>query len=214
MYGAIGRAGEGVFLAVAKHIAEAIVVAAFKDEVTHRRVVLQSDAASYAIVKLALYVEVVLRHHIIGARRHALLIGGPHGATLVAVANADTYLRPCLEEELQAALLLTPRQPCEDGQLQVAHVAAIAVLQSFALKAADVFFPTQLRVVEFGIEGAIGSELFLAHVFQRQTQRRPHVHLLLDGRVEIYAVQHHTCIGTKAKHITLLSYLGVGNIEH
>ena len=117
VYRAAGRAGEGVFLAVAKHIGKAIVVAPFEDEVANGRVVLQSKASGYAIVKLVLYVKVILRHHIVGARGDALLVSSPDCAAFVAVANAEAYLRPCLEKELQASLLLAPCQPGKDGNL-------------------------------------------------------------------------------------------------
>ena len=206
--GGMVGAAEDVFLRVFVDIGEAVVVAAFDEEMTGSRVEFQSCSSSYAIVELLLYGHAILGEHAIRAvgvtfsvKREIALAGG--------FSDAVSYLRACQEKAHGASFFASPGQTGEEGKLDIVEMALIGVGQRLAVGIEHVFLPSEFGIVELHLQGAEGLEVFLTGEAGHDAHGGSHMEGLLDGGVEAYAVHAYAACHANGNVTAYLAHLGL-----
>lgn len=205
--------GEVVTFAVAIDIAEPVIIASFKKEVTYfRSRILDAGSRGDAIVKFIFNTHAVLSIHFVGTVVHVALFEGKVG--ICAFAQQISELWTGLNEELESLLLFSPSQMGENRDLDVVERALIVLCRigvsvdhGLIIGILDILFPSELRVIHFGINGADGGKVFLANISHGDAARHPAMHALRDRGGEANIAQGVAAIHTNREYAAVLSDL-------
>ena len=198
--GAVGGTTEGVFLAVVENVAEAVEVVAFEHEAACAfGADLKGEASGDAVLEAALDGFAVLLCDVVGSRR-----AGPGVAIVFGLAEAVAELGTYEEAEEEAFALATPAEAREDGHLDIPHIAVVGVAAEFGV---DVFLPAHVGVVDFGLYGADGGEVFLTGVAHGDAEGLAALKHLLDGGVEGGAVEEVAAVEAYGEVVAVFAYL-------
>ena len=179
--GGVGGALEGVALAVVEDVGESEVVACLEGEVSDFGTAeLEACACGDAVGEFLLALEVVL----LGAAFAQGQGGGvPRACLGLALADAESYLGAKDDVAHEAFALSSPAEAGEEGDADIALGAPVGVVAGLY-----VFLPAELGVVDLGLQGAYGGEVFLARVAQGDAHLESHVHVLRHAGLEAHAV--------------------------
>ena len=141
----------------------------------------------------------VLRRHVIGSRRSC-----PRVAVVLFFADTETDLRTGHHAEEEAFVLASPAHAGKDGDLDIVHIARVGVSAVFRL---DILFPSEVGVVDLGLNGAVGGEILFARIADGETEDLAAFLIQLDFGVEVGAAQDVTCRDTNGQIIPMGSHL-------
>ena len=176
--GAVVAAVKGVFLAVAEDVAQPVEIASLNGKaVSALGADFRAQSACNAVFEAVVNLQSVLLHNAVGPAAQGIVT--PFSATLFLVANAEAQLRTQQQKALETASFASEGKACEEGHLDIVHVARIGVRAGF-----NEFCPSQSGVVDFGLQGAVDGKVFLAGIAEGGAKGGPAVHGLLDGGVE------------------------------
>jgi len=198
--GAVGGTTEGVFLAVVENVAETVEVVAFEHEAACAfGAYLKGEASGDAVLEAALHGFAILLCDVVGAR-----FADPWVAVVLGLAEAVAELGTYEEAEEEAFALATPAEAREDGHLDIPHIAVVGVAAEFGV---DVFLPAHVGVVDLGLYGADGGEVFLAGVAHGDAEGLAALKHLLDSGVEGGAVEEVAAVEAYGEVVAVFAYL-------
>ena len=191
----IGRTGEIVFLGVAIDVGEAVVVAAFEQEVANARVELKACTAHNAVVETVLHIERMLLLMV--------AVVDPVAVDLAGVAEIVAKLGASVDEELQEAVFLAKAYVHEGRNLQVARLALVHQLRVVLI----MLVPATLREVELHLHTAEHAKPTLGDVAGSDAEDGGREVFLLDFGGEYHPAQVHTATHAQRQVVTLLARL-------
>jgi len=182
---------EIVTLGVAIDIAQTIVVATLKQEVSHLRDgIFHAEACRNTVVEFILHLHRVLCHDAADTVAGIALV--EIEVALCRLTDIRTQLRSCIEEEVESFLFLAPRQVCQKGHLDVVDGTAVvfgrarcSVDDGIVVDVLDILFPAHLCVVHLQLYGADGGEILLYGVSQSYAAGKASQAFLLYFRREL-----------------------------
>ena len=173
---------------------------------------LNAQASSDAVVELILHSHCVLRASLVGAVCSVTVGDGEVG--LCRLVKHIAELRTSLEEELQALAFLSPRQVGEHRQLYVVDVALIRLSHArsrinhgLVVDVENTLLPTDARIVQLGIHRAVGLEVFLAGVLERESGGEARVLRLRHLWHEAHAAHHEAAVEAERKVVAVVAHL-------
>jgi hypothetical protein len=131
-----------------------------------------TTTSSYAILKLFLYCQVVVRGWTFGILGKIVVC--PCTSTFIALSYAETQLRTYEKVSHQSFSLTSKSHASIDGNMDIVHMALVGVCAIFFC-----FSPALAREIYFCLNGAYGSKLFFASVAKADTKFLTIAHYLL-----------------------------------
>ena len=176
--------------------------------------VFHTQSGSNAKVELVFYSHGVLGACLVGAVVEVGILDIE--VCLGRLAYKVTELRACLEEELYAFALTSPRQVGEDGHLNVVHVTLIGfchtrhgVYHRLVVGCTYALLPSYACIVHFGRNRAYRLEVLLAGVAHRQSGCHSGVSVERNLRRKPYAAHYISGIEANGQVVAVFAYLGV-----
>lgn len=177
--------------------------------------IFKTEARGYAVVKLVFDRHVILGgdavYTVCGIRRVEWEVG------IGTLADAETYLRAGLEEELEALFLTSPTKMGEYRHLDVIHRSAVLFRQTrcwvdygSVLLVENVLFPSYLGIVDLGLHGAYRVKIFLTDIAEGDAASDAAVERLVYLWGETYVAKHIAAVDANAQVVAIFADLCLG----